>query len=99
MQCSTVQCRAVQGKVQCNVVQYSVFQCSAVKCSVVLKSMWELSLREIKRDAYLTLFSCSLHDSLLNSSFAYESVHGDLFRLTESVSPVHGLLVDGWVPI
>lgn len=47
----------------------------------------------------LALLLCPLQDPFLDGALADEAVDGDLLGLTQSVSPVHGLLVHCGVPV
>lgn len=62
-------------------------KCSPIPCNHV----WCAS--------YLALLFGPLQDPLLDGTLADEAIDGDLFGLTQPVSPVHGLLVHCGVPV
>lgn len=48
---------------------------------------------------HLAFFSGPLQNPLLDGSFANQSVDGHLFCLAQSMSPIHGLLIDSGIPV
>lgn len=60
---------------------------------------WDIFKKENDRIWDLALLLGPLQDPLLNGALADEAIDGDLLGLTQSVSPVHGLLVHRRVPV
>lgn len=52
-----------------------------------------------KWERYLIFLLCSYENALLNRSGSNEAIHSYLFRLTKSMGTIHGLLINGWIPV